>query len=71
MNERLLNVKDVAARTNLSTRAIWNFRDMGIMPTAIKVGGAVRWREKDIDSWIAGGCKDCRTHEQRGRGVRS
>ena len=71
MNERLLDVKDVAARLNLSTRAIWNYRDAGIMPTAIKVGGAVRWREKDIDGWIAGGCRDCRTHELHGRRVRS
>jgi len=71
MNERLLKVSDVAERMNLSTRAIWNYRDMGFMPTAVKVGGAVRWREKDIDAWIAGGCRDCRTHEQHGRGTRS
>ena len=46
MNERCLKVLDVAARMNLSTRAIWNYRDMGFMPTVIKVGGAVRWRER-------------------------
>jgi predicted DNA-binding transcriptional regulator AlpA len=48
MNERLLKVSDIATRMNLSTRAIWNYRDMGFMPTAIKVGGAVRWRERKL-----------------------
>ncbi|NLV45575.1 MAG: helix-turn-helix domain-containing protein [Candidatus Hydrogenedentes bacterium] len=60
MNERLLNVRDVAARMNVSTRAVWNYRDVGFMPAPLKVGGAVRWREKDIDSWIAAGCPDMR-----------
>ncbi len=65
MNERLLNVRDVAQRMNLSTRAIWNYRDIGFMPKALKVGGSVRWREKDIDAWIQAGCPDMR------RGVQS
>ena len=65
MNERLICVRDVAARLGLSTRAIWNYRDLGIMPKAVKVCGAVRWREKDIDAWIQAGCPDMR------RGVQS
>ena len=60
MNERLLNIKDVAARMGLSTRAVWNYRDVGFLPEAVKVGGAVRWREKDIDGWIQAGCPDMR-----------
>ncbi len=71
MNERLIDVKALAARLNVSARAVWNYRDLGLLPKAIKVGGAVRWREKEIDAWIANGCRDCRTHEQHGRGTRS
>lgn len=60
MNERLVNAKDLAARIGVSVRAIWNYRDMGVLPKALKVGGAVRWREKDIDAWIQAGCPDMR-----------
>ena len=60
MTQRLLTVKDVAARMSVSVRAVWNYRDAGRMPSPVKVGGAIRWRESDIDLWIAAGCPDCK-----------
>lgn len=60
MKENLLTVKEIASCLKMSTRAIWNYRDMGFMPAPIKLRGTVRWREKDITSWIESGCPDCR-----------
>ena len=60
MKENLLTVKEIASCLKMSTRAIWNYRDMGFMPAPIKLRGTVRWREKDIVSWIESGCPDCR-----------
>lgn len=54
--ERLLNVDEVADRLSVSVRTVYNFRDSGFMPPSIKLGGAVRWRERDIQEWIADGC---------------
>jgi predicted DNA-binding transcriptional regulator AlpA len=31
------------------------------MPYGIKLGGRRLWRESELDSWIAGGCKPVRT----------
>jgi predicted DNA-binding transcriptional regulator AlpA len=63
MKENLLTVKEIASCLKMSTRAIWNYRDMGFMPAPIKLRGTVRWREKDIVSWIESGCPDCRKNK--------
>ena len=64
MKENLLTVKEIASCLKMSTRAIWNYRDMGFMPAPIKLRGTVRWREKDIVSWIESGCPDCRKNRR-------
>lgn len=58
--ERLLKVDEVAERLSVSRRTVYRFRDSGFMPPAIKLGGAVRWRERDIQEWIADGCPNMR-----------
>ena len=59
MNERvtqpagLLTAKDLSDQTGLSVGTIYRKRSMGeSLPKALKIGGAVRWRQCDIDAWL-------------------
>lgn len=63
----LLTVKEVAALTRLSERTVYRFADAGRMPRQLKLGGAVRWRGKDIEAWIDGGCKPVRKTQSERR----
>ncbi len=49
----LLNVKEVAGMLNIGVSTIWRHVNNGQMPKPIKIGGSVRWRQTDIDQWIA------------------
>jgi excisionase family DNA binding protein len=57
----LLDVKAVAHLLDCSTRHVYRLADGGRMPAPLKVGSLVRWRRHDLDEWLAGGCKPCRT----------
>jgi predicted DNA-binding transcriptional regulator AlpA len=52
----LLTVDDLAALLKVSPRTIWRMRSCCQLPKPVKVGGGVRWRQSDIESWIAQGC---------------
>jgi excisionase family DNA binding protein len=58
---QLLDVRAVAALLGCSTRHIHRLADGGLMPPPVRLGALVRWRRADIDSWLAGGCRPCRT----------
>jgi predicted DNA-binding transcriptional regulator AlpA len=54
-----------------SVRSIWRYRSSGHLPKPVQVGqGAIRWRQSDIEQWIALGCPDRKTFEamQEARG---
>jgi predicted DNA-binding transcriptional regulator AlpA len=36
----------------LTPEAIYNRRHRGDFPPAIKVGASLRWRVKDVESWL-------------------
>jgi excisionase family DNA binding protein len=57
----LLDVKAVAALLGCSPRHIYRLADAGHMPPPVRLGALVRWRRQEIDAWLAGGCKPCRT----------
>ena len=61
----LLTVNDVAAKINCSSRSVYRLADAGRMPRPVKLGGLVRWRRDEIDTWIADGCPGCR-HQRKG-----
>ena len=63
-NEKLLTAQAVAEKLSLSKRAVFRMKSAGLICTSLTVGrGAVRWRESDIDSWIAMDCPDRKTFE--------
>jgi excisionase family DNA binding protein len=59
--QALLDVRAVAALLDCSTRHVYRLADAGRMPSPVRLGALIRWRRQDLDAWIAGGCKPCRT----------
>lgn len=53
----LLNASQVAAMLNISCRTLWRLKSAGKLPEAVRVGSSVRWRQEDLQNWIAGGCQ--------------
>lgn len=54
MSERLLRRKEVEDRVGLSRSTIYEMMSKGQFPKPVKLGlRAVRWREEDVDAWIA------------------
>ena len=52
--DRLIRIRDVEARTGLSRSTIYRKKRDGSFPEAVKVGDrAVRWRESEIEAWVA------------------
>ncbi len=64
--ETLLTAQTIAERLSLSKRAIFRMRSAGLICSPVKVGaGAIRWRQSDIEQWIAWGCPDRKEFEAR------
>lgn len=50
--EKLLTTQDVAELLGVKPGTVENWRYLGKGPSAIKVGGAVRYRSESIQEWI-------------------
>jgi predicted DNA-binding transcriptional regulator AlpA len=56
-NEKLLTTQAVAEKLSLSKRAVFRMKSAALICAPLKVGqGAIRWRQSDIEQWIALGC---------------
>lgn len=53
MTDRLLAMKDVATKLDLSKSTIYGLVRDNQFPAPVRIGAAVRWRESDVDRWIA------------------
>ena len=53
--QRLIDVNEVARKLHISIRKVWRLRSEGVLPKPVPPIGerGTRWRESDIDSWIA------------------
>lgn len=66
VTEKLLTAQAIAERLSLSKRAIFRMRSAGLICSPVKVGaGAIRWRQSDIEQWIALGCPSKSEFEAR------
>ena len=52
----LLPVGEVAKMLGLSERTVYRLSDAGNMPAPVKLGADVRWRTKELETWIEDGC---------------
>jgi len=54
MSDRLLALPEVKKKTSLGTTWIYELIKLGKFPKGIKLSDrCVRWRESEIDAWIA------------------
>ena len=51
--QTLLTQREAAAQLRLSQRTLERFRVSGGGPTYVKAGRLVRYREQDLEKWIA------------------
>ena len=54
---RLVDVKTVGAMCGISWRHVLRLADSGKMPWGVKLGSLRRWDVREIEAWIANGCK--------------
>ena len=52
----LMTVEQLAKVLQVSIRSVWRMRSAGQVPPPVKIGGGVRWRVRDVQSWIDEGC---------------
>ena len=56
MCDKLINAKAVAKLLNCSARQVWKLLAGGRLPAAVRLGRSVKWRESDVQRFIAVGC---------------
>lgn len=56
----MIGVDALADELGVSTRHIRRLVDAGKCPPPVRLGACIRWPRVVIDTWIAGGCPNCR-----------
>ncbi|WP_426194821.1 helix-turn-helix transcriptional regulator [Massilia sp. DWR3-1-1] len=52
---QLLTARELASLLSLKEQTIYNRHSTGAsLPTAVKIGSRLRFRQSDVDAWIAG-----------------
>jgi len=51
--DRLLRLKEVARKAGMGRSTIYRKMDQGSFPKPVRIDAMVRWRESDVDAWIA------------------
>jgi excisionase family DNA binding protein len=54
---RLIDVDEVAQKLGMSKRNVFRLADAGGLPASVHLGRLRRWDERELDEWIANGCK--------------
>lgn len=65
---QLLTAKEAGQICRLSKRSWFRLSAAGRTPKEVRIGGSVRWRLSDIESWLAMNCPDRSTFEARQAG---
>jgi predicted DNA-binding transcriptional regulator AlpA len=51
--DTLLSSEEVADRLGLTVATLWNWRWRGKGPASFKVGGRLRYRDSEVQRWLA------------------
>jgi excisionase family DNA binding protein len=54
MNTPLLNIRQAAARLCIAPKTLYKWVESGQIPY-VRIGRLIRFRDADLDKWIAGG----------------
>lgn len=50
---KLLTIEEVGEQLGLAPQTIYRKRsEKASLPTAVKIGGRIRWRQEDVDTWV-------------------
>lgn len=52
MAQQLLTAAEVAERLRITVKTLYNWRSDGKAPKAVKINGALRWKESTVDKYI-------------------
>jgi excisionase family DNA binding protein len=52
----LITAAETARLLSISTRTLWRLLSAGRVPRPVRLGGAVRWRLAEVQTWTAEGC---------------
>lgn len=52
----LLTTKDLARLLQVSTRTLRRWQRGGHVPPPLRIGGSLRWRAADIETWLSSNC---------------
>ena len=52
----LLSAAESAEMAGVAKRSWWRYVSSGKAPAPVHLGGAVRWRRRELAEWIAAGC---------------
>ena len=52
----LLTTDEVASALRISVRSVWRLVSTNKLVKPIRIGGSIRWRQSDVEKWIALGC---------------
>ena len=63
--EQLLSTGALADKLSLSKRSVHRNNSSGRLPAPVRINGAVRWRQSDIEQWIAWDCPNRKAFEMR------
>ena len=66
-NIQLMAAKQLGLLLALSKRQVFRLNSCGKIPVPVKIGGAFRWRQSDIELWQSMDCPDRKTFEARKR----
>ena len=61
----LIGIEEVARLLGRSESSIRELDDEGWIPRTVSIGGAERWRLKELRSWVRAGCPDRASWESR------
>ena len=53
-----ISASDLAKMLGVSLRQIWRLNAAGKLPKPLRIGGSVRWSDREIRDWFAAGCPD-------------
>ncbi|MDR1612255.1 MAG: helix-turn-helix domain-containing protein [Planctomycetota bacterium] len=65
----LISAPEAASLCNLGLSTWWRFLSEGKIPAPIRIGGAVRWRRKELYGWMEAGCPSREKWETMNKGI--
>lgn len=63
--EDLMTCEEIAELVDRSVPTIWRWNGTGRMPAPVIATGRCCWSRREIEAWIAGGCKSRAEWEER------